>query len=235
MKGEGEARICPCRALPSPRRPPSALQPCCAEPDYRVHHHQPCPRALHHAFAPQDRQHRRRGSPSASQPASTMATACVAAPAVARPTMAVSGARKSAFFAGSAAMAAPRAATGALASARRQPAVIEARASKASTAGQQITVDVDKPLGLVGACGGQGLQCVRGAKDAAAPTNSCGDPAPARSVKHLWLFAILQPQRANSACTPVPPAGAGPEPVPQGRPEGEERKRQRRQGGHCCR
>jgi rubredoxin len=63
--------------------------------------------------------------------------------------MAVSGARKSAFFAGSAAMAAPRAATGALASARRQTVVIEARASKASTAGQQITVDVDKPLGLV--------------------------------------------------------------------------------------
>ncbi|KAI7835614.1 hypothetical protein COHA_010491 [Chlorella ohadii] len=78
-----------------------------------------------------------------------MASACLAAPAVARPTMAVSGARKSAFFAGSAAMAAPRAATGALASARRQTAVIEARASKASTAGQQITVDVDKPLGLV--------------------------------------------------------------------------------------
>ena len=156
LKGEGETRICPCQAparLWALRR--AVLSLTIAFTTISPVRGRSTTHLPHRIDST--------GVAAARQPPSqphTMATACVAAPAVARPTMAVSGARKSAFFAGSAAMAAPRAATGALASARRQPAVIEARASKASTAGQQITVDVDKPLGLVGARGGQRLQCV---------------------------------------------------------------------------
>lgn len=142
-----------CWALRVQPPPPTARPPCgCAalSPSHLAWpaSHRPYRRALHHAFAHQDLKQRLPDQPVSPPAPLAMASACLAAPAVARPTMAVSGARKSAFFAGSAAMAAPRAATGALASARRQTAVIEARASKASAAGQQITVDVDKPLGL---------------------------------------------------------------------------------------
>ena len=61
----------------------------------------------------------------------------------------MTGARKSAFYAGTAAPAAPRAAA---ARARLVAPVVVARAAKGATGAkqQQITVDVDKPLGLVG-------------------------------------------------------------------------------------
>lgn len=68
---------------------------------------------------------------------------------LARPVPGVQSAKRSTFFAGSASLAPPRAQNGAMLSARVQKAVkIEARAAK-STAGAQITVDVEKPLGLV--------------------------------------------------------------------------------------
>jgi hypothetical protein len=69
------------------------------------------------------------------------ASQTVAAPTAARPVAAVSAAKRSSFFTGSARLsAAPRAHTGALLSARaRQAATIEARASK-TAAGKQIQV-----------------------------------------------------------------------------------------------
>lgn len=79
-----------------------------------------------------------------------MATTASVSVSLARcPAPAVQGAKRSAFCAGAARLAAPRAATGALLSARRQAAVVEARGAKTSAAGQQVTVDVEKPLGLV--------------------------------------------------------------------------------------
>ena len=65
---------------------------------------------------------------------------------------AVASTKRSAFAAGGAVVAAPRAASGALLTARaRKTFAVEARATKGSAAGQQVTVDVEKPLGLVGA------------------------------------------------------------------------------------
>lgn len=86
-----------------------------------------------------------------------MACAALVAPAAvaARPAAPVAGVSRSAFYSG--ARLAPRATSGALLSARaRAPAVIEARAAKGSATGQQITVDVEKPLGLVGGGWGRG-------------------------------------------------------------------------------
>lgn len=82
-----------------------------------------------------------------------MAAQCVSMSLAARPTPTVAGAKRSAFCAG-ARLAPLRAANGALLTARsRQAAVsVQARATKAKdAAGAQITVDVEKPLGLVGA------------------------------------------------------------------------------------
>ncbi|KAL4439873.1 hypothetical protein ABPG75_002874 [Micractinium tetrahymenae] len=67
--------------------------------------------------------------------------------AMVRPAVAPMSAKRSGFFQG-AQMAAPRAAAPQLSAQRARRAVtVEARAAK--TAGAQIQVDVDKPLGLV--------------------------------------------------------------------------------------
>ncbi|EFN51196.1 hypothetical protein CHLNCDRAFT_141372 [Chlorella variabilis] len=67
---------------------------------------------------------------------------------VARPVACVSAAKRSSFFAGTARLSVPRAQSGALVSARaRKAATVEARST--GRGGQQITVDVEKPLGLV--------------------------------------------------------------------------------------
>ncbi|KAL4853845.1 Rubredoxin-1 [Chlorella vulgaris] len=78
-----------------------------------------------------------------------MAAALAACPTVARPGTTINvAARRSSFYSGSARLtAAPRAANHALVAARaRQAVTVEARAAKAAG---QITVDVEKPLGLV--------------------------------------------------------------------------------------
>lgn len=76
-----------------------------------------------------------------------MAAALAASFAVARPAVPVASAKRSTFFSGAnVQMAAPRAQ---LSTRARQAVSVVARATKGSTAGQQVQVDVEKPLGLV--------------------------------------------------------------------------------------
>ncbi|KAL4853843.1 hypothetical protein ACK3TF_005218 [Chlorella vulgaris] len=120
--------------------------------EFSVHHNQPshhlCPNysrhARHQAFQPA-LSHK----PHVATFRSEMAAALAACPTVARPGTTINvAARRSSFYSGSARLtAAPRAANHALVAARaRQAVTVEARAAKAAG---QITVDVEKPLGLV--------------------------------------------------------------------------------------
>ena len=68
----------------------------------------------------------------------------------ARPVAPAAASARATFFTGSVSMAPPRAHLSASRAQRARVAVnVVARATKGSTAGQQITVDVEKPLGLV--------------------------------------------------------------------------------------
>ena len=68
----------------------------------------------------------------------------------ARPAAPAVASARATFFTGSVSMAPPRAQLAASRAQRARVAVaVVARATKGSTAGQQITVDVEKPLGLV--------------------------------------------------------------------------------------
>lgn len=124
---------------------------------------------------------------------------------LARPSVApVTGARQSAFMAGTSARVAFAAPRPAVAAARRQAVAVEARGAKTSAAGQQVTVDVDKPLGLVGAAG----RCLRGRCFWLAARGYLALRLTPSTSKECAAFVLLD------AATQPAPAAAAPAPAP---------------------
>ena len=193
-----------------------------------------CAQSLHRlAFCPC---HRNQSTPKSrscsTETAMASAVAAVSArPVAARPIVAVS-AKRSTFFAGSASLsAAPAARTSAAWSpsqrARQAVSVVTARAAK-SAAGQQIQVDVEKPLGLVSEW--WWWWCWRRAPPAATAACLLLLFKTATTTRIHPLIHTHPPTTVHACMHAVLSAGAGAGQEPQGRPDGEERQRQRRKG-----